>query len=85
MKKEERLSLGTIVYLDGIEQHLGMIGGYTIDEYCEPAYLMAATIIDGRFAWNDEGEDDIFTYPVEICFEAAQEDAQKFYNEIMNK
>ena len=68
MKKEERLPLGTIVYLDGIEYQLGMIGGYTIDEYCKPTYLMAATIKEGHFDWNDEGEDDIFTYPVEICF-----------------
>lgn len=89
MKKEERLPLGTIVYLDGADYFLGMIDSYTIIDN-KLAYRMAATLLtvsdsEVHFDWNSNDEDGWFIFPAGICEEAAQEDAQKFYNEIMNK
>lgn len=83
--KKEEFKLGTVVYIDGITSHMGMIGGYTTDKWGDKAYLFAASIIDGSLAMNNEGEDENFVCPVEICVEATNEDTQFFFLKLMNK
>lgn len=81
----EKAKLGTVIYLDGIRCHLGMVGGYTKDEWGDDAYLLSSVVIDGDLALNNEGEDEDFIYPMDCCSEATQEDAQKYLNKLMNK
>lgn len=81
----EKLKLGTVVYLDGIRWHQGMIGGYTKDDFGYDAYLLSSCVIDGELELNDQGDDDDFIYPAEICSEASAEDTQKYFNKLMNK
>lgn len=81
----EKAKLGTVVYIDGISCHLGMVGGYTTDEYGDDAYLFSSVVIDGHLALNNEGNDEDFIYPAEICDEASTEDTQRYLNKLMNK
>jgi len=82
MKKE---ALGTIVYLDGIKSHLGMVGGYTTDKFGDEAYLLAVALTDGELAFNDAEDAEAFAVPVEICDKASEEDTQMFFNKMMKR
>ena len=79
------LKLGTVVYIDGIKSNMGMIGGYTKDKWGDKAYLFASVVIDGSLAMNNEGEDEDYICPTEICKEASKEDTQFFFLKLMNK
>lgn len=81
----EKAKLGTVVYIDGIKCHLGMVGGYTQDEWGDEAYLFSSVVIEGHLALNNEGDDEDFIYPADICSEASAEDTQNYFNKLMNK
>lgn len=81
----EKLKLGTVVYLDGIRWHQGMIGGYTKDDFGDDAYLLSSCVIDGQLELNDNGDDDGYICPMDICQEASEIDTQNYFKKLMNK
>ena len=77
MTKNEREILAGIVD--------DMVGGYTTDKWGDKAYLFSVVVIDGSLAMNNEGEDEDFVCPAEICVEATNEDTQFFFLKLMKK
>lgn len=83
----EKLPIGTVVYLDGITCHLGMVMDYGHDDnYDEDTYVMASVSIDGQLELNpmDENSDD-FIYPVEICEQASETDTHRYARKLSEK
>lgn len=56
---------GTIVYIDGIKTHMGIVDGHNEDNY-----IIRTQVIDGVMC-----EDEV-SIPMECCLEASTEDQQ---------
>ena len=81
----EKAKLGTVIYLDGIRCHLGMVGGYTKDEWGDDAYILSSCVIYVQLELNDKGDDDGYIWPMDICREASEIDTQNYFKKLMNK
>lgn len=59
--------IGTIVYIDGIKTHMGIVDGHSEDNY-----IIKTQVIDGALC-----EDEV-CIPMECCVEASTEDKRYF-------
>lgn len=65
--------LGTIVYIDGIKKHMGIVDGHNEDNY-----IINTQVVDGALC-----EDEV-CIPMECCVEASAED-QHYFKSIIDE